>query len=103
MNLVAPPGSGYVFALADDSDFYIPGALHVERDDSLSLFPDDEEAAKAAEQDGFPLIHGMEDVPDGIYLDTEENREAILRGLRQYPEYRQAELRAPEMITDFVL
>ena len=85
---IAPAGSGYVFAIADNSSFYIPGALHVERDDTLFLFDDDEEAALAAERDGFPLIHGMEDVPDGVYLDTAENRAAILCGLREYPEYR---------------
>ena len=88
--LTAPAGSGYVFAVADGSEFYIPGALHVERDDELFLFADDEEAALAAERDGFPLIRGMEDVPDGVYLDTEENRAAILLGLREHPEYRTA-------------
>ena len=86
--LTAPAGSGYVFAIADSSEFYIPGALHVERDDELLLFDDDEEAALAAERDGFPLIRGMDDVPDGVYLDTEENRVAILLGLREHPEYR---------------
>jgi len=103
VNLTAPPGSGYVFAVADGSDFYIPGALHVERDDTLFLFADDEEAAKAAELAGFPLIHEMEDVPDGVYLDTEENRAAILRGLRQYPEYKNARAAEPEMTADFTL
>ena len=88
--LTAPAGSGYVFAIADGSEFYIPGVLHVERDDELFLFADDEEAALAAERDGFPLIRGMEDVPDGVYLDTEENRTAILLGLREHPEYRTA-------------
>lgn len=86
--LTAPAGSGYIFAIADGSEFYIPGALHVERDDELFLYADDEEAALAAERDGFPLIRGMEDVPDGVYLDTEENRAAILLGLQAYPEYR---------------
>ena len=86
--LAAPAGSGYVFAVADGSEFYIPGAFHVERDDELFLFDDDQEAALAAERDGFPLVRGMEDVPDGVYLDTEENRAAILLGLQKYPEYR---------------
>ena len=85
---VAPAGSGYVFAITDYSEFYIPGALHVERDDALFRFPDDETAALAAERDGFSLIHGMEDVPDGVYLDTEENRAVILHGLEEFPEYR---------------
>lgn len=85
---VAPAGSGYVFAITDYSEFYIPNALHVERDDALFRFPDDDAAAQAAERDGFPLIRGMEDVPDGVYLDTEENRAVILRGLEEYPQYR---------------
>lgn len=79
---------GYVFALSENSSFYIPNALHVERDDDLFLFADDEEAAKAAERDGVQLIYGMEDVPDGIYLDTPENRAAIQDSLEKYPEYR---------------
>ena len=86
--IVAPAGSGYVFAIADSSEFYIPGALHVERDDELLMFDDDEKAALAAERDGFPLICGMDDVPDGVYLDTKENRAAIILGLQKYPEYR---------------
>ena len=86
--LIAPDRSGYIFAVADGSGFYIPGALHVERDDGLFLFDDDQEAALAAERDGFPLVRGMEDVPDGVYLDTGENRAAILLGLEKYPEYR---------------
>ena len=81
---------GYIFALAEDSSFYIPNALHVERDDTLLLFTDDEEAAKAAERDGVQLIYGMEDVPDGVYLDTPENRTAILDSLEKHPEYRNA-------------
>ncbi len=82
------PRKGYVLALADYSDFYIPNALHVERDDELFLFEDDEEAAKAAERDGVRLIYGMENVPDGVYVDTPENRTAILDSLEKYPEYR---------------
>ena len=82
------PQKGYVFAIAEDSSFYIPNALHVERDDDLFLFEDDAEAAKAAERDGVRLIYGMEDVPDGIYLDTPQNRAAILDSLEKYPEYR---------------
>ena len=103
MNPTAPPGSGYVFAIADGSGFYIPGALHVERDDELFLFADDEDAAHAAELAGFPLVHGMEDVPDGVYLDTEENRKAILRGLQQYPEYKNVCAAEPEMTDHFTL
>lgn len=94
------PQKGYVFALAENSSFYIPNALHVERDDELFLFADDEEAAQAAERDGVQLIYGMEDVPDGVYLDTPENRTAILDSLEKHPEYRNvaaADKQAPEM------
>ena len=58
----APPGCGYVFAIADGSDFYIPNALHVERDDELFLFADDEDAAQAAEAAGVPLIRDRKSV-----------------------------------------
>ena len=81
-------GKGYVFAAADGSDFYIPDALHIERDDELFLYEDDAEAARAAEQEGVRLIHGMDGVPDGVYLDTPENREVIQTALEQFPEYR---------------
>lgn len=80
---------GYVLAVAEASRFYIPGALHVERDDSLMVCQDDEEAAKIAEQDGVKLIYGMEYVPDGVYVDTPENRAAITEGLETYPEYKE--------------
>lgn len=73
--------SGYVIAIADGSEFYIPNALHVERDDELWIYKDDEEAARAAEREGVKLIFGMEHVPDGVYLDTPENRTVILREL----------------------
>lgn len=81
-------GKGYVFAYAEYSQFYIPNALHIERDDDLFLYSDDEEAARAAERDGIRLIYGMQDVPDGVYVDTPENRIAIQDGLEKYPEYR---------------
>lgn len=81
---------GYVLALAESSRFYIPGALHVERNDDLALCGDDEEAAKLAEKDGVSLLYGMENVPDGVYVDTPENRAALIENLEKYPEYKQA-------------
>ena len=53
---------GYVPAYADNSSFYIPGVLHVERDDSRMLCEDDEAASVLAEEDGIRLVYGMEDV-----------------------------------------
>ncbi len=83
-------GKGYVLAVADGSEFYIPDAVHIERDDEAFRFADDAEAAKAAEQDGVRLIYGMEHVPDGVYVDTPENREIIQKNLEAYPAYKTA-------------
>ena len=96
---------GYVFAIADGSEFYIPDAVHIERDDELFLFADDEQAAQAAERDGVRLIYGMEHVPDGVYVDTPENREVIQKNLEAYPEYKKV-VNAPQtgdMIRGFEL
>ena len=70
---------GYVPAYADNSSFYIPGVLHVERDDSRMLCEDDEAASVLAEEDGIRWV----------YIDTPENRDAIIAGLEKYPEYRE--------------
>lgn len=60
----------YIIAVADGSEFYIPEAEHIERNDELMLVEDDIEAALDAERDGIKLIYGMDGVPDGVYLDT---------------------------------
>jgi hypothetical protein len=71
---------GYVICTTDaTSDFYMPDVLHIQRDDSLAMYPNDAAAARAAEQDGVKLIYGMPHVPDGVYIDTPENRGAIER------------------------
>jgi hypothetical protein len=67
---------GYIVAESDGAG-YIAGVLHIERDDSLNMYPNDDAAARAAEKDGVKLIYRMPYVPDGVYLDTPENREAI--------------------------
>jgi hypothetical protein len=64
---------GYIAAVSD-GDGYIPGAVHIERDDSLNIYPNDHAAARAAEADGVRLIYGLPHIPDGMYLDTPENR-----------------------------
>ena len=33
-------------------------------------------------------MYGMDGIPDGIYIDTPENRELIRKGLGLYPDYR---------------
>lgn len=78
----------YVVCLADNSDFYIPNALHIERNDDVMLVEDDEQAAKEAEKDGIKLIYRMDGVPDQVYIDTPENRENIVEMLELYPEYK---------------
>lgn len=72
--------SGYVLAIGDG---YIENAIHVERDDECVpwRYETDEDAARAAERDGIQLIYGMPGVPDGVYLDTPENRKVILKTL----------------------
>lgn len=71
---------GYVIARAEGSSFYVDDVEHIERDDSCIpwMFEDDAEAARAAEADGIKLIYGMQGVPDGVYLDSVENRQKLL-------------------------
>ncbi len=82
-------GKSYVIAISTDSRFYIPNAYHIERNDELMLVKTDEEACRKAEKDGLKLIYGLEGVPDGVYIDTEENRKIIKNMLEIYPEYRE--------------
>lgn len=74
---------GYVIAICDDSSFYIANALHIERNDSLWLYDNDQQAAKAAELDGIKLVYGMNGVEDGVYLDTPDNRHILERAVRE--------------------
>lgn len=78
-------GKGYVIAVCTDSDFYIPNAEHIERNDDLIPWavPDDIAAAQAAVQDGVCLIRGMDSVQDDVYLDTDKNRAIIEKALAQ--------------------
>ena len=76
----------YVIGEAIGSDYYLPHADHVERNDMLYIdgewingIEDDEQAAKAAEADGVKLIYGMTGIPDGVYVDTPENRAILLK------------------------
>jgi hypothetical protein len=77
----------YLIVIADGSEFYIPEALHIERNDELWLVEDDEKAAIEAEKDGVKLVYNMDGVPDQTYIDTEENRKVISEMLLKYPEY----------------
>lgn len=79
---------GYEIFDSCGSEFYIPGALHIEKIDEAAMFKDDEEASKQAELDGIKLIYNMDGVPDGVYLDTIENRNIINKVLEEQPEYK---------------
>lgn len=78
----------YLVCQTDDSEFYIPYALHIQKNDSLMLVDTDDEASRDAERDGIKLIYGMEGVPNGVYLDTPENRDIIKQSLEDFPEYK---------------
>lgn len=80
--------NSWLLMYADDSEFYIPNALHIERNDELMLVKDDDQASKEAEKAGIPLIYDIKDVSKGIYVDTEENRDIIIKMLNIYPEYK---------------
>ncbi|MDR0905507.1 MAG: DUF3848 domain-containing protein [Oscillospiraceae bacterium] len=76
-------GKGYIIA-ESDGDSYIAGALHIEKNDSVNVYSSDAEAVRAAEADGVKLIHGMPFVPDGLYIDTPENRAVIGRVFEEH-------------------
>ena len=70
---------GYVIAAFDFTDM-----LEVERDDSMNVFEDDEQAVEAAVTDGIKIIP-VDELPDNFdrryygWIDTPENRRAIQR------------------------
>lgn len=88
VELMGNKKNSWVLAYAIGSEFYIPNALHVERNDELMLVEDDLEASKEASKAGITLICDMEGVPNDVYVDTEENREIISKMLIAYPDYK---------------
>ena len=68
---------GYVIAAFDFTDM-----LEVERDDSMNVFEDDEQAVEAAVADGIRII-AVDELPENFdrryygWIDTPENRRAI--------------------------
>ena len=68
---------GYVIAAFDFTDM-----LEVERDDSMDVFEDDEQAVEAAVADGVIIIP-VDELPENFdrryygWIDTPENRRAI--------------------------
>lgn len=79
----------YLICISEDSDFYIPYAEHIERNDDLMIVEDDIQASREAEKDGVKLIYNMDGVPNGVYIDTLENRKVIVEQLEKYPCYKQ--------------
>ena len=75
---------GYVIAA-----FNITDMLEVERDDSMNIFEDDEQAVEAAVADGIRIIP-VDELPENFdrryygWIDTPENRRAIQRYCDQY-------------------
>lgn len=78
----------WLLAYSDDSDFYIPNALHVERNDRKMLVNDDNQACIEAKKAGIPLISGIGFIPNDVYVDTEENRKILSEMLKLYPDYK---------------
>ena len=74
MILISNQEKGYFITATINHGSYIPEALHVERIDDMALYDGD--------------FEGMDGIPDGIYIDTPENRELIRKGLGLYPDYR---------------
>ena len=70
---------GYVIAAFDFTDM-----LEVERDDSMNVYEDDEQAVEAAVADGIRIIP-VDELPENSdrryygWIDTPENRRAIQR------------------------
>lgn len=80
-----PKNGSWIFSITTSgADGYIPYAVHIERNDETMLVNTDEEAAKEAEKAGVPLIYDMFGIEEGIYIDTEENRQILTNALKEY-------------------
>lgn len=102
VELMANLKNSWLLAYAGGSEFYIPNALHVERNDNLMLVEDDEQASKEAEKAGIPMIYDMDGVPNGVYVDTEENREIITKMLNIHPEYKKEENKTEKLVLTYI-
>ena len=66
--------------------------LEVERDDSMNVYEDDEQAVEAAVADGIRIIP-VDELPESFdrryygWIDTPENRRAIQRYCDQYRDH----------------
>ena len=63
--------NSWLLAYADESEFYIPDVLHVERNDELMLVEGDEQASKEAEKAGIFTEADVDSLIDEIR--TERN------------------------------
>ena len=75
--------NGYIITYSEESEKYFAEALYVKRCPSwgLDLYENDTAAISAAMKDGVKFIYGMNGVPDNIYIDTQENRQIIIKAL----------------------
>lgn len=72
-----------------DCETILPGTLVVERIDALMMYDDDFYASRQAELDGsFSFINDIPDLEKGLYIDSPENRKAVLDALATHPEFR---------------
>ncbi|MNN49509.1 hypothetical protein D3C81_1640370 [compost metagenome] len=67
-------GTGFILTSSDSSELYIPNTVYVEKDDSMSLCPTDEEARIRAKEFGLNYINDINEIEKDLYVDTLENR-----------------------------
>lgn len=77
----------YVISKTEGSQFYMPEALHIEKNDNVFFVKNDAHAVELAKSDGVKLIFDMDHVVKDVYLDTPLNRNIILWQLQKHPEY----------------
>ena len=78
----------WVIATTNSAWDIIPEAEHIERNCKASL-PDDYDdfdAAKTASKAGVKLIHDIEGIYKGFYVDTPENRTIIADYMAKHPD-----------------
>jgi len=80
---------GYDIFQSDGSEYFIDGALIVEKIDSMNLFKNDFEACRQAEKDGVIMfINDIDGLEKGCYVDTPTNRKYCIEMIKKYPQYR---------------
>lgn len=81
--------TGYTVTTSNDyARNYIPLASRIITDHTSIFVRTDAAACKKAKKNGVKLIYGMGNVPDGIYIDSLENRKTIEEQLKKNPQYK---------------